>query len=128
MTCHCPAQARVRGPDPWLAAHYELADEFGKFMHCRAFGVEPGPGDGAACSLPHPNAHMVTTSFWHSFPAVQFWMNSKYPNVDYADVHAYVSTSYAPLADGAWALRDAAFDCAIVAHVAASGENQRSVV
>ena len=36
---------------------------------------------------------MVTTSFWHSFPAEQFWMNNKYPNVDYADVHAYISTS-----------------------------------
>ena len=85
--------------DPASTTHYEMTDEFGKFMHCRVFGIEPGAGDGAACSLRHPNAHLVTTSFWHSFPAAEFWMNTRYPNVDYADVHAYVSTSFAPLAE-----------------------------
>jgi hypothetical protein len=95
--------------DPVSTAHYELADELGKFMHCRVFGVEPGPGDGAACSFRHPNAHLVTTSFWHSFPGPQFWSNTKYPNVDYADVHAYVSTSYAPLANRELMQWDAAY-------------------
>ena len=95
--------------DPGLTKHYELADEFGKFMHCRAFGVEPGAGDGKPCSLRHPNAHMVTTSFWRFFPAREFWGNPKYPNVDYADVHAYVSSSFAPQADRQRMQYDAAY-------------------
>ena len=95
--------------DPALTTHYQLTDELGKFMHCRAFGVEPGTGDGAACPLSHPNAHLVTTSFWRGFPAREFWMNSKYPNVDYADVHAYVSTSFAPYADRQLMQYDAAY-------------------
>jgi hypothetical protein len=85
--------------DPALTRHYQMADEFGKFMHCRVFGVEPGTGDTTPCSLAHPNRHLVTTSFWSSFPGTEFWGNAKYPNVDYADLHAYVSTSYAPLAE-----------------------------
>jgi hypothetical protein len=89
--------------------HYELADEFGKFMHCRAFGIEPGAGDGIPCALRHPNAHLVTTSFWTGFPAREFWSNAKYPNVDYADVHAYVSTSFAPVADRQLMQYDAAY-------------------
>jgi hypothetical protein len=40
----------------------------------------------------------VTTSFWHSFPAEQFWKNANYPNADYADVHAYISTSQVGIA------------------------------
>jgi hypothetical protein len=95
--------------DPSLQKHYELADEFGKFMHCRAFSVEPGSGDGARCSLDHPNNHLVTTSFWAWFPAPEFWANSRYPNVDYADVHAYISTSFAPLADRQLMQWDAAY-------------------
>lgn len=79
--------------DPWLEAHYQLADEMGKFFHCEVFGVSVPHGDGQRCSYDHSNSHMVTTSFWHSFPAEQFWKNSRYPNADYADLHAYVSTS-----------------------------------
>lgn len=79
--------------DPWTTGHYELTDELGKFMHCQVFGVTVPAGDGQKCTFQHPNSHMVTTSFWHSFPAVEFWMNANYPNVDYADLHAYVSTS-----------------------------------
>ena len=79
--------------DPWLTDHYELTDELGKFMHCQVFGIAVPAGDGQKCTYQHPNSHMVTTSFWHSFPAAQFWMNPKYPNVDYADLHAYISTS-----------------------------------
>ncbi|MCC7173980.1 MAG: hypothetical protein IT159_02195 [Bryobacterales bacterium] len=92
----------VNEGDPFLVRHWEMADEFGKFMHCRAFGVDVAPGDGAACRYQHPNSHPVTTSFWHSFPAYSaktgsgFWGSPKYPNVDYADVHAYISTSPAP--------------------------------
>lgn len=60
--------------DPFNGLHYTLADEFGLFMHQFA-----------------PNDHLVTTSFWHSFPRDQFWANAKYPNVDYADLHAYAT-------------------------------------
>ena len=95
--------------DPSLTKHYELTDELGKFMHCRVFGVEVGTGDGNRCSWRHPNAHMVTTSFWKGVPAREFWMNSRYPNVDYADVHAYVSTSFAPYADRQLMQYDAAY-------------------
>jgi hypothetical protein len=95
--------------DPWLARHYELTDELGKFMHCRVFGVEPGEGDGARCTLDHPNDHLVTTSFWSGFPSTQFWSSGRYPNVDYADLHAYVSTSYAPLAERERMQWDAAY-------------------
>jgi hypothetical protein len=79
--------------DPWLKSHYELADEFGKFMHCTVFGINANEGDAQKCTYRHPMSHLVTTSFWTSFPAGQFWKNAAYPNVDYADLHAYVSTS-----------------------------------
>ncbi|MFN2212374.1 MAG: hypothetical protein ACK2UE_04815 [Anaerolineales bacterium] len=38
--------------------------------------------------------HMATTSFWTSFPANSFWGNSSYDSMDYADVHAYISTGW----------------------------------
>ena len=38
--------------------------------------------------------HMATTSFWTSFPANNFWGNSSYESVHYADVHAYISTGW----------------------------------
>lgn len=63
-------------------------------MHCDVFGVPVGAGDAEACTFDHPNAHLVTTSFWHSFPDEPFWASPDYPNVDYADVHAYVSTGW----------------------------------
>jgi hypothetical protein len=62
--------------DPFNGRHYALADEFGKYMH--QF---------------QPNDHLVTTSFWHSFPAEKFWANPDYPNLDYADLHAYATDS-----------------------------------
>ena len=80
--------------DPGNSNHYALTDEMGKDFHCRIFGVAVGSGDGQKCNYNHPNDHLVTTSFWHSFPATEFWGNSKYPNVDYADVHAYISTGW----------------------------------
>jgi hypothetical protein len=30
----------------------------------------------------------------HSFPNAEFWSNSSYPDIDYADLHAYVSTGW----------------------------------
>jgi hypothetical protein len=62
--------------DPASKQHYILADEFGKYMHQFA-----------------PNHHMVSTSFWHSFPQDAFWANAAYPDVDFADIHQYVDQS-----------------------------------
>jgi hypothetical protein len=80
--------------DPVSTRHYTLTDELGKYMHCRVFNVPVGSGDAEECEFDHPNAHMVSTSFWHSFPAWEFWAHQNYPNVDYADVHAYISTGW----------------------------------
>lgn len=59
--------------DPYNDRHYTLADEFAKYMHQFV-----------------PNNHLVTTSFWHSFPRTDFWANPSYPNIDYADIHRYI--------------------------------------
>ena len=59
--------------DPADERHYILADEFGKYMHQFK-----------------PNDHLVSTSFWHSFPKDRFWANPEYPNIDFADIHQYV--------------------------------------
>lgn len=68
--------------------HSILADEFGKFMHCRVFN-QPAGGD---CTYDHPNDHLVTTSFWGGFP-YDFLNNTsgQYPDIDYADQHLYAS-------------------------------------
>ncbi|MEZ5317455.1 MAG: DUF5060 domain-containing protein [Vicinamibacterales bacterium] len=95
--------------DPNSTRHYEQADEFGKFMRCRVFGVEVGEGDGARCGFQHPDAHLVTTSFWRGLPADAFWNDPRYPNLDYVDLHAYVSTSEAPDDDRRVMEDDAAF-------------------
>ena len=93
----------VNEGNPTSIRHYEAADEFGKFMHYGAFGATP------AKSFDHPNDHLVTTSFWHSFPAKVFWASSLYPHVDYADMHAYVSTSFAPRSEKEKMHGDAAY-------------------
>jgi len=80
--------------DPVSDRHHAMTDEMGKFMHARVFGIPVASGDGVKAPYTHPNAHMVTTSFWHSLPSDQFWANTRYPNVDYADVHAYISTGW----------------------------------
>jgi len=77
--------------DPWNDRHYALAEEFGKYMHCLVFGETVSVSGPGRCSQENPNAHMVSTSFWHSFPKEQFWASSSYANVDFADVHEYVS-------------------------------------
>jgi hypothetical protein len=62
--------------DPWNGLHYTLADEFGRFM-----------------SQFEPNDHLVSTSFWHSFPRDAFWANPEYAAVDFADIHQYIPES-----------------------------------
>ncbi len=68
--------------DPFNGLHYSLADEFGRYMHQFT-----------------PNKHLVTTSFWHSFPRNEFWANPDYPHLDYADLHAYATESTDTAAD-----------------------------
>ena len=60
--------------DPYNGRHYELANAFARYMHQH-----------------DPSRHMVTTSFWHSFPGSEFWATSE---LDYADLHAYLSTGW----------------------------------
>jgi hypothetical protein len=90
---HIHSWELVNEGDPWHDGHYAQTDEMGKFLKCRVFGVNLGYNDSEKCLYDHPNSHMTNTSFWHSFPVTQFWNNSKYPNQDYADIHAYISTS-----------------------------------
>lgn len=75
--------------DPANTRHFIQADEFGKYMKCRVFGVSVGSQDGDLCTHNHPNAHLVSTSNWHSFPT-GLWASDTYPNVDFADVHRYI--------------------------------------
>jgi hypothetical protein len=63
--------------DPYNGNHYNQARAFAQYIHEN-----------------DPNRHMVTTSFWHSFPADGFWANPEYSSMDYADLHAYVSTGW----------------------------------
>jgi hypothetical protein len=74
---------------PGYTNHYGQVDEMGKYLHCRVFGVPVLPHDGEKCNIEHPNAHMVSTSFWYGFESSLF-ASSKYPNVDYADIHQYI--------------------------------------
>jgi len=62
--------------DPFNSQHYTMADEFAKYMHQFK-----------------PNQHLVSTSTWHSFPKDDFWSNSEYSNIDFADVHRYIPQS-----------------------------------
>jgi len=72
--------------DPYNGLHYTLADEFAKYMHQFA-----------------PNDHLISTSFWHSFPKDEFWTNPNYSNVDFADVHRYIPESDETFYDSALA-------------------------
>jgi hypothetical protein len=76
--------------DPASTNHWIQTDEFGKYMHCRVFEIDPG----SDCTYDHPNDHMVTTSFWGSHYTQRFWGDqANYPDVDYADRHMYAEES-----------------------------------
>jgi hypothetical protein len=84
--------------DPYNGKHWSATDLLGRYMKCEVFGVSTPdtngdglPIEGDKCGYDHPNAHLVSTSFWHSFPAYYFWGSSDWPNVDYADLHTYSS-------------------------------------
>jgi hypothetical protein len=63
--------------DPYNGNHYDQANALGRVIR-----------------ETDPNHHLVSTSFWHSFPVQEFWANGNYPYVDYADIHAYVDTTW----------------------------------
>jgi hypothetical protein len=65
--------------DPYNGRHYEAAQAMAKYFDDN-----------------DPSKHMVTTSFWHSYPNGEFWSNPQFANVDYSDVHAYLSTGWGP--------------------------------
>ncbi|MCL5411305.1 MAG: dockerin type I domain-containing protein [Patescibacteria group bacterium] len=65
----------VNEGDPFSGYHYTSTEAFAKYMHQN-----------------EPERHLVATSNWHSFPVDSFWGNSAYPDVDYADIHAYINT------------------------------------
>lgn len=76
--------------DPNSSRAHTLVDEFGKYMHCRVFGSAVGAGDAQNCLYDHPNEHLISTSFWHSYPRDSFWANPNFPNVDYVNIHQYI--------------------------------------
>ena len=93
--------------DPFNGSHYVLTDEMSKYFHCGVFGQFIGSSgtdqhlDGQLCTYSHPNAHLVTTSFWHSFvsydPSQNLgWANPNFPNLQYADVHDYIQKPSEP--------------------------------
>ena len=64
---------------------------------------EGGPGDTqlydqtnhlAETMHKYDRNHTATTSFWNSFPVSKFWGNTAYGSLDYADIHAYISTGW----------------------------------
>ena len=61
--------------DPFNGNYHEQANSFARFMH-----------------ESEPSRHLVTTSLWHSFPVTELWGNPLYQDLDYADLHAYIST------------------------------------
>ena len=79
----------VNEGDPFYGGHHIMADEFAKYLKGRVFGVNLAATDGVKCTYRHPNAHLVSSSTWHSYPKAGFWENPAYPNMDFADVHFY---------------------------------------
>jgi outer membrane protein assembly factor BamB len=63
--------------DPYNGRHYEAANAMARAFHTL-----------------DASRHLATTSFWHSFPNAEFWSNSAYPDIDYADLHAYISSGW----------------------------------
>ena len=63
--------------DPYNGKHYNAANAMAEYFDAH-----------------DPSQHMVTTSMWHSFPGPEFWNNPKYSALDYADLHAYITTGW----------------------------------
>jgi PKD repeat protein len=72
------------GP-PNNSAHFQMAQDFARFMH---------ENDS------HP--HLATTSFWSGWNP-EFWNNrTKYPDVDYANIHEYIKDRQAAFDIAGW--------------------------
>lgn len=69
----------VNEGDPFNGNHYNAAGAMAEYFDAH-----------------DPSQHMVTTSFWHSFPGREFWTNPKFAALDYADLHAYITTGWQP--------------------------------
>ena len=67
----------VNEGDPYNGHHHEAANSLARYFHQN-----------------DPSHHMVTTSMWTSFPNLEFWSNPDYSDIDYADLHAYISTGW----------------------------------
>ncbi len=67
----------VNEGDPYNGNHYNAANAMARYFDEH-----------------DPAQHMVTTSTWHSFPNTEFWSNPRFQAVDYADLHAYITTGW----------------------------------
>lgn len=67
----------VNEGDPYDGHHYDAAEAMAQYFHKY-----------------DPSHHMVTTSFWAAFPNEEFWSNPTFGDLDYADLHAYISTGW----------------------------------
>jgi hypothetical protein len=63
--------------DPYNGNHHQAANAMARYFRAN-----------------DPSRHMVTTSFWSSFPNWEFWSNLSSSAVDYANIHAYISTGW----------------------------------
>ena len=63
----------VNEQDPWNAGGYVHTQDLAAWMHAN-----------------DPTHRSAITSFWNSFPDTGFWKNPAYPDIDHADVHAYL--------------------------------------
>jgi hypothetical protein len=63
--------------DPYNGNHYSAAEAMARYFRAN-----------------DPAHHMVTTSMWAAFPNQEFWSSPSAPDVDYADLHAYISTGW----------------------------------
>jgi hypothetical protein len=64
----------VNEGDPYNSNHYNAANAMSQYLDDH-----------------DPSHHMGTTSFWAAFPNAEFWSNTSYPAIDYADLHQYVN-------------------------------------
>jgi hypothetical protein len=67
----------VNEGDPYNGRHHQAADAMARYFQTN-----------------DPSRHMVTTSFWSAFPNKEFWSHLTYSAVDYANIHAYISTGW----------------------------------
>jgi hypothetical protein len=63
--------------DPYSGRHHDAANAMGRYFREN-----------------DPSRHMVTTSFWSAFPNKELWSNPNFPYLDYAGIHAYISTGW----------------------------------